>query len=196
MNKPKKSHKKSSSQGSIRIISGKYRGRKLPVLDAEGLRPTTDRVKETVFNWLMPYIQDSICLDCFAGSGGLGFEALSRGAQKVTFVELHKTSAAQIQKNIQQINATNADVITSDALTFLSTTAHPFDLVFIDPPFHQDIINKTLSALEQGWLSEDALIYIERESEQSGLNIPTNWILLKEKKAGQVIYALYQSTII
>ena len=144
----------------------------------------------------MPYIQDSICLDCFAGSGGLGFEALSRGAQKVTFVELHKTSAAQIQKNIQQINATNADVITSDALTFLSTTAHPFDLVFIDPPFHQDIINKTLSALEQGWLSEDALIYIERESEQSGLNIPTNWILLKEKKAGQVIYALYQSTII
>lgn len=194
MNKPKKTHKKTSAQGAIRIISGKYRGRKLPVLDAEGLRPTTDRVKETVFNWLMPYIQDSVCLDCFAGSGGLGFEALSRGAEKVTFIELNKSAAQQIQNNLRQIGANNADVINKDALSFLNTQAQSFDLVFIDPPFRQELINKTLSALEQGWLADDALIYIEMESEQTKLNIPVNWILLKEKKAGQVIYALYQTT--
>ena len=99
MSKLKKQSNKSAAKGNIRIIAGQHRGRKLPVLMADGLRPTTDRVKETVFNWLMPYIQDATCLDCFAGSGGLGFEALSRGAKSVTFIELNKAAAQQLKEN-------------------------------------------------------------------------------------------------
>jgi len=98
MNQTKKQQSKNAATGSIRIIAGKHRGRKLPVLMAEGLRPTTDRVKETVFNWLMPYIQDAKCLDCFAGSGSLAFEAMSRGAKEVTLLELNKAAVNQLKK--------------------------------------------------------------------------------------------------
>lgn len=192
MNKPKKTQLKSNKQGAIRIISGKYRGRKLPVLDAEGLRPTTDRVKETVFNWLMPYIQESICLDCFAGSGGLGFEALSRGATSVTFIELNKQAATQLKANIKLLKADNAQVINKDAIAYLASPPTPYNLVFIDPPFRKDIIASTITAIENGWLSENALIYTEMESDMLSLSIPPKWQQLKAKQAGQVTYALYQ----
>ena len=110
-----------NAKGEVRIIAGLWRGRKLPVLNAEGLRPTGDRVKETLFNWLMPYIVDSYCLDCFAGSGSLGFEALSRQAKQVTFLELDKTVANQLKKNLQTLKTTNeqAQVINQNSLEFL-----------------------------------------------------------------------------
>ena len=191
-----KSRAKSNSQaksGNIRIIAGKYRGRKLTVLDVEGLRPTTDRVKETVFNWLMPYITDAKCLDCFAGSGGLGFEALSRGAEQVTFLELNKKAAQQLKLNLQTLKAPNGEVINTDSLQYLNSITQQVDLVFIDPPFRQNLLTDTINKLSQGWLAANALIYIEAESEANITNLPENWQLLKEKIAGQVAYRLYQN---
>lgn len=180
--------------GNIRIIGGKHRGRKLPVLMSEGLRPTTDRVKETVFNWLMPYIAESDCLDCFAGSGGLGFEALSRGANKVTLIELDKMAAKQLESNKQLLKADNFEIINSDSLSFLNESPKKYDVVFIDPPFRKSFVNQTVYLLNKGWLAENALIYIEMESEQQDLIIPDSWRLIKEKIAGQVAYRLYKLT--
>ena len=192
MNKPRKQSVKSSNKGSIRIIAGKHRGRKLPVLMAEGLRPTTDRVKETVFNWLMPYIQDSICLDCFAGSGGLGFEAFSRGAEHVSFVELNKAAAKQLQENQRLLKADNISVLQGDVLAVIKSNDQKFDVVFLDPPFRKGLVEKTAQLLNEQSLAESALIYVEMESEQSDQQLPLGWTLLKEKVAGQVVYRLYQ----
>ena len=192
MSQGKKQHNKKLQTGSIRIIAGKHRGRKLPVLMAEGLRPTTDRVKETVFNWLMPYMQKAHCLDCFAGAGSLGFEALSRGADKVTLVELNKPAAKQLQANKDLLKANNLTVSHGDVMEFLTATAkQTFDIVFIDPPFRQQLVAKTAQLLTNGWLSEQALIYIEMEAEGEQV-LPNNWQLVKEKIAGQVAYRLYQ----
>ena len=192
MNKHRKQSAKSSDKGSIRIIAGKHRGQKLPVLMAEGLRPTTDRVKETVFNWLMPFIQDSNCLDCFAGSGGLGFEALSRGASHVSFVELNKLAAQQLTENQRLLNVENTSIRNSDALSFIKNNSQKFDVVFLDPPFRKDFIEQTAMLLNENSLAENALIYVEMESDNNSQQLPLNWKLLKEKVAGQVIYRLYQ----
>jgi 16S rRNA (guanine966-N2)-methyltransferase len=192
MNQGRKQHNKKAASGSIRIIAGKFRGRKLPVLMAEGLRPTTDRVKETLFNWLMPYIHEANCLDCFAGAGSLGFEALSRGAENVTLIELNKAAAKQLLANNSLLKADNVGVVNSNALDFLKTsTGNKFDLVFIDPPFRQNLMQPTCELLENGWLTNQALIYVEMELE-STQQFPSNWQLLKEKIAGQVAYRLYQ----
>jgi 16S rRNA (guanine966-N2)-methyltransferase len=192
MNKQRKQANKSAAKGSIRIISGRYRGRKLPVLMAEGLRPTTDRVKETVFSWLMPYIQESNCLDCFAGSGGLGFEALSRGAAHVSFVELNKAAVKQLQENEQLLDVNNMSIMQSDALEFIKKNTHTYDVVFLDPPFRKGFIEQAAHLLDKSSLAKNALIYIEMESENNDQKLPHNWQLLKEKIAGQVIYRLYQ----
>ena len=192
MNKQRKQSAKPNNKGSIRIIGGSHRGRKLPVLMAEGLRPTTDRVKETVFNWLMPFIQDSLCLDCFAGSGGLGFEALSRGASHVSFVELNKAAAQQLLENQRLLKSANISIVNSDALSFIEKNINKFDIVFIDPPFRKNLVEQTAKRLDQHSLADNALIYIEMESEQNNQQLPMNWTLLKEKIAGQVAYRLYQ----
>jgi len=191
-NRGNKQQSNKSATGQIRIIAGKHRGRKLPVLMAEGLRPTTDRVKETVFNWLMPYISQANCLDCFAGSGGLGFEALSRGAAEVTLIELNKTAAKQLQSNKQLLKANNLSVINSDALLFLNQKiTQCFDLVFLDPPFRKELVAQCATLLTQGWLTDNAMIYVEMEAEAKQV-LPNNWQLVKEKVAGQVAYRLYQ----
>jgi 16S rRNA (guanine966-N2)-methyltransferase len=192
MSKQRKQSAKPSNKGSIRIIAGLHRGRKLPVLMAEGLRPTTDRVKETVFNWLMPFIQDSNCLDCFAGSGGLGFEALSRGASHVSLIELNKAAVQQLRENQQLLKTDHVSVINSDAIHFIEGNTQKFDVVFLDPPFRKGFIEKTTQLLNENSLADNALIYIEMESEQNNQKLPLNWKLLKEKVAGQVIYRLYQ----
>lgn len=189
------------SAGKIRIIAGKHKGRKLPVLMAEGLRPTTDRVKETVFNWLMPYINQANCLDCFAGSGSLGFEALSRGAAHVTLVELNRAAANQLLENKSLLKADNLSVMNDNALSFLkkgslkaeltTNTDQRFDLVFLDPPFRKQLVEQAAQLLSQHRLAEQALIYVEMEAESTQA-IPKNWQLIKEKISGQVIYQLYQ----
>lgn len=190
--------KTSSRSGSIRVISGKWRGRKLPVHDVDGLRPTTDRIKETVFNWLMNDLLQRNVLDCFAGSGGLGFEALSRGAQHTVFVEKNAKAADQLKANCATLAIDNAKVLNIDTLRWLQQGApqQPFSLVFIDPPFRLGLAQKTIESLEEnGWLSQNALIYLEVESELAELTIPTNWLLIKEKQAGQVCYQLYQRQV-
>ena len=193
-NQMNKGDKKASLTGNIRIIAGKHRGRKLPVLMAEGLRPTTDRVKETLFNWLMPYMQQSNCLDCYAGAGSLGFEAHSRGAKLVTFIELDKNAAAQLTKNKVLLSADNVCVNNQNTLSYLSEmTPQEFNVVFIDPPFRKGLVDQTVTLLENNWLANNAIIYIEMESENQPLNIPQSWSLLKEKTAGQVSYRLYQT---
>lgn len=182
-------------KGEVRIIAGLWRGRKLPVLSSDGLRPTGDRVKETLFNWLMPYIVDAYCLDCFAGSGSLGFEALSRQAKHVTFLELDKAAATQLNKNLQTLkcNAEQANVLNQNSLTFLQVTQPipRFDIVFIDPPFHVGLAQKTIDLLTaHNWLKADALVYVETEKTLP-LVVPAHWHSLKEKVTGQVCYRLY-----
>ncbi|GLT19036.1 ribosomal RNA small subunit methyltransferase D [Vibrio zhanjiangensis] len=183
---------KKSSPGFVRIISGLWRGRKLPVHDAEGLRPTTDRVKETLFNWLAQDIPQARCLDLYAGSGSLGFEAASRQAKEVTLIELNPSTFAQLNKNIASLKATNLKAIQSDALSYLQQTGTPHHIVFIDPPFHKNLLKQTVILLEEnGWLADDAMIYIETEKELTLEGIPSHWHLHREKHAGQVSYRLF-----
>jgi len=192
MHQGKKQQVTKAKMGNIRLIAGKHRGRKLPVLMAEGLRPTTDRVKETVFNWLMPYIHQSNCLDCFTGAGSLGFEALSRGAKQVTLIELNKAAVKQLQANKTLLKASNIDIIHHDTLQYLHTKPkQTYDIVFIDPPFRKNFVDQTAQLLAQGWLAKQALVYVEMETESVAV-LPDNWQLLKEKVAGQVAYRLYQ----
>ncbi|WP_286270674.1 16S rRNA (guanine(966)-N(2))-methyltransferase RsmD [Thalassotalea hakodatensis] len=184
---------KKNSLGSIRIIAGKHRGRKLPVINADGLRPTTDRVKETVFNWLMPYMNDSKCLDCFSGAGSLGFEAISRGATRVDMLELNKHAATQLTKNKALLVADNCHIHHVDSLSFLAQpVTETFDIIFIDPPFRQQLLPKVIMLLQKGWLAPDALIYVEQELDNTTMTIPEDWQLVKEKIAGQVKYQLFQ----
>ncbi|MCQ8879562.1 16S rRNA (guanine(966)-N(2))-methyltransferase RsmD [Pseudoalteromonas shioyasakiensis] len=184
-----------STDGFIRIISGQFRGRKLPVKDVQGLRPTTDRIKETVFNWLMQDTRDAKVLDCFAGSGGLGFEALSRFARCATFLEMDKSAAGQLTANVNMLKLDNATVNCTDSLHHLKQNPNEqqFDLVFVDPPFRQNLAKPCCDLLiKNNWLSEQAVIYVEVESELNNLDLPSNWLLLKEKVAGQVLCRLYQ----
>ena len=184
---------RSISAGQIRIIGGQWRGRKLPVPDSAGLRPTTDRVRETLFNWLAPDIQEARCLDCFAGSGALGLEALSRYAASATLLELERSVAQQLSQNLQTLRATQAKVVQTNTLQWLSQPGEPFDVVFVDPPFRKGLLQETLSLLEQnGWLAAEALIYVESEVENGTPVAPANWDLYREKIAGQVAYRLYQ----
>jgi 16S rRNA (guanine966-N2)-methyltransferase len=192
MNQGRKQQVTKPKTGHIRLISGKHRGRKLPVLMAEGLRPTTDRVKETVFNWLMPYISQSHCLDCFTGAGSLGFEAVSRGAKQVTLIELNNVAVKQLQTNKARLKAGNVDIFQCDTVNYLQEKPkQTYDIVFVDPPFRKNLVTKTAQLLSQGWLAEQALVYVEMEAEAVTI-LPNNWQLVKEKVAGQVAYRLYQ----
>ncbi|MGG4663435.1 16S rRNA (guanine(966)-N(2))-methyltransferase [Providencia vermicola] len=185
----------SAPLGQIRIIGGKWRGRKLPVRDSEGLRPTTDRIKETLFNWLMPVIRDARCLDCFAGSGSLGFEALSRFAQSVTFIELDKQNSQLLTENKARLQAEGATVINNSSQTVLSQQGSPFDVVFIDPPFRKGLLTETIQLLEKNqWLADESWIYVESEAESPLTDLPANWQLHREKIAGQVAYRLFIRT--
>ena len=178
-----------AGSGQIRIIGGQWRGRKLPVPESPGLRPTTDRVRETLFNWLAPSIVDASCLDCFAGSGALGLEALSNA----TLLEMERGVAQQLQKNLATLKASNAKVVNTNTLAFLAQAGAPHDIVFVDPPFRKGLLEETLKLLENnGWLSDEALIYIESEVENGLPPVPMNWHVYREKVAGQVAYRLYQ----
>jgi len=180
--------------GQIRIIGGQWRGRKLSVLNSEGLRPTTDRVRETLFNWLAPWLPQANCLDCYAGSGALGIEAASRFAAQVTLIEKEAHVARQLQKNIEVLNAPQLTLHHADTLRYLAQSRpdKPFNIVFIDPPFRRGLLEHTIQLLESHqWLAEDAVIYTENEVEQGTPSVPVNWALYREKFAGQVCYRLY-----
>jgi len=188
----------SRASNQLRIIGGEWRGRKLRFPDAPNLRPTPDRVRETIFNWLMPVIHGARCLDLFAGSGALGLEALSRGAAFTTFVDSHKKATQALQAHLDILDANGrAEVIQNDSIKFLKNPGdieeQAYDLLFLDPPYHLDLMKKTIPLLEEyNWLKEDAMLYLEVEKRQSLPELPDNWEKLKEKTAGEVNYFLFQ----
>lgn len=178
----------------MRIIGGDWRGRKLPVLDKPGLRPTGDRIRETLFNWLMADIRGSRCLDLFAGSGALGLEALSRGAAEVDFVELDTPACSQLRDNLALVKASNGSVHNANALAWIDTQKTPFDIVFIDPPFAEDFWHTALQKLlDTQLLTSDSLIYVEQPKAFNFHHKDLHAI--KDKTAGQVRYGLYQIAV-
>lgn len=184
--------------GSLRIIGGRWRRRTLHFPDRPGLRPTPDRVRETLFNWLQADVPGSVCLDLFAGSGALGLEAASRGAQQVLMLEHDKMAAQALLHNIAALSAVQAKVEQRDTMAFLQAGRVPdapvFDLVFIDPPYQSGLLEPCCALLEQGgWLAGNAKIYLECEA-TSEPAVPAGWQLLKQKRAGQVAYYLFSRT--
>lgn len=177
----------------LRIIGGKWRSRMLPIADAEGLRPTTDRVRETLFNWLQPSIYGAKVLDVFAGSGALGFESLSREAESAVLIEKNKQAARNLNDNAKTLGASNAQVVQTDALTWLQTCDQTFSLIFLDPPFNKGLLPNCIELIDENNLIENnGWVYIESESELSDLPIPKHWNLHREKKAGMVMLRLFQ----
>lgn len=181
---------------SLRIIAGEWRGRRLEFAATDGLRPTPDRVRETLFNWLQPFLSGARCLDLFAGSGALGLEALSRGAVSTTFIDREPLSCRALQSNLQKLKADNAEVIQASVLDWLQqriTDLEPrYDLVFMDPPYRQDLIRPCCELLEQhNLLADNAIIYVETESELSERVVPEHWREHRSKQSGQVSYRLY-----
>jgi len=187
---------KAKQQGQLRIIGGDWRGRKLSFPAIEGLRPTSDRVRETLFNWLQMEIRDRRCLDLFAGSGALGLEALSRGAAEVVMVEQDRSAAQQIRQHLQTLNCQTGRVENGNAFNYLNGTATEFDVVFLDPPYQLGCLAECCQLLEiNGWLKDKALIYLEDSSKNPPPDLPDNWLLTRSKKAGEIGYHLAQRNI-
>lgn len=178
---------------TIRIIGGLYRGKKIHFPDIMGLRPTPDRVRETVFNWLMNDIRNARCLDAFAGSGALGFEALSRSAAEVVMIESSIMAFQSLQRSAETFKQTSLDILNTDALTYLQTIKKPYDIIFLDPPFHSNCLAECLNSISKGnCLTEKGLVYIESPSEVALDSM--QWVIRKSKKAGQVFYALIEKS--
>ncbi len=185
-------------RNQLRIIGGIWRGRKIHFPDVDGLRPTPDRVRETVFNWLAPYIQGAHCLDLFSGSGALSFEALSRGAGNVIIVEKNKEAIMHLHENASHLKASNVEIIHEDCLSFLKNTVPKtaFDIVFVDPPYADKLLPTCFTLLDQkNWLKKNTFIYFEAETLIHDTELPSRWKTLKVKKAGRVYYHLTQMTI-
>ena len=177
----------------LRIIGGRWRSRRLSFPDVEGLRPTPDRVRETLFNWLAPLIEGAHCLDLFTGSGALGLEALSRGAAGVVMVDRDPHVIAHLKENIATLGAPGATLVVANALPWLQSPHQKstFDIVFLDPPFGQGLLEPCCKLLEErGWLTPSAHIYLESESPLGPPALPDNWRLKRSQKAGQVGYHL------
>lgn len=179
-------------RGEVRVIGGVWRGRKLQFPSAQTLRPTPDRVRETLFNWLQFEIAGLRCLDLFSGSGALGFEALSRGAGEVVFVERDPRVAAAIAANLRKLGGDRGEVVTQDSFAYLRQAApRPFDLVFLDPPYDARWLERACAALESGgWLAPRAWIYLEDAAAHGAPSLPAGWALVRSKKAGDVGYHL------
>jgi len=182
---------RASNKDQLRIIGGRYRGRRLSVPAQPGLRPTADRVRETLFNWLQPVIVGSRCLDLFAGSGALGFEAASRGADEVLMIERSESVIRVLTANAHSLGVTQVRVHRADALRWLAGSGDPFDLVFLDPPFHEDLLTPSCTLLSSGgWLAPGGLVYLEAPANRALPSLPADWTLIRDKRAGQVRYAL------
>lgn len=182
----------STASGKLRIIGGSLRGSKLAVADLPGLRPTPDRVRETLFNWLAPVIDGARCLDLFAGTGALGIEALSRGAAEVDFVERDPRLARALRDNLARLRQ-SARVREGDGLAVLNeASVRPYDLVFVDPPFDTNLWESAAAALEEkGWLADNAMVYVESPV-NAAFDLPATWQAHRESSAGAVRYALYR----
>lgn len=167
--------------GKIYIISGKLKGRKISFKNFPKLRPTTNRIREMLFEWLSQHLKNARCLDCFSGSGALGIEAISRYADFLTFLEIEKKIVLNLKKNIEKLNISNSEIIHTNTFNWLKKNGKPYDIVFIDPPYHQKLIKKTIFLLENNnWIKKNSIIYIEKEKKEP-LIMSKNWILYKKK---------------
>lgn len=181
--------------GRVRIIGGSLRNSRLDVPDLPGLRPTPERVRETLFNWLAPMIDGARCLDLCAGTGALGIEALSRGAAGVQFVERDARAAQALRANLARLKVDIGQVAVLDACLFLQGTAQPYDLVFLDPPFELGLWSTLARQLEQGgWLTARGWVYVESPRGNAPA-LPPNWQLHREGQAGEVRFALYRRAL-
>jgi len=178
--------------GNIRIIGGRWKGRRLSTLPGDRVRPTPDRVRETLFNWLMPVVEGARCLDLFAGTGVLGIEALSRGAASSWFVESDTAVAEQLKGELIRLQIDGDRLVCGDAVRFLEGTPKPFDIVFLDPPFDGYDPEILCKLLDRGWLAPGAHVYLEMRRQRDLPVLTNDWRILRDKSAGQVRYALAQ----
>jgi 16S rRNA (guanine966-N2)-methyltransferase len=182
------------SSGSVRIIGGKWRSRNLRFVSVDGLRPTGSRIRETLFNWLAPTIEGARCLDLFAGSGALCFEALSRGADCCVAIEANSQAVSELRHNQAQLMANNLDIVSGDCQKLLEreNTAKPYDIIFLDPPFDMKLHKQASRLLISGnWLASKAQIYCEFPATEAQ-DLPLSWRLIKDKIAGNVRYCLFE----
>lgn len=187
-----KSHGRGAQSRVIRVIGGAMRGRRWRFPDIPDIRPTPDRVRETLFNWLGTHVVGARCLDLFAGSGALGLESLSRGASAVVFVEQHPAIVRGLGEVIAEWNVQGAEVRRADAFSYLRGTPQRFDVVFLDPPFSAGLLAPAAALLEErGWLAPNALVYMECSAREARPALPAAWQERKAKQAGEVGYYLY-----
>lgn len=184
--------KKKSPAGQLRIVAGNWRSRLLQIADVPGLRPTSSRIRETLFNWLTPGIHGARCLDLCAGTGALGIEALSRGAASAMFVERSRLATDTLKRNLASLDATDFEVFVGDARQFLAApSAQKFDIVFLDPPFAADLHDELCRLLDEHlWLATGAKVYLELDKDQPEPALPASWSVVKNKTAGKVRYML------
>jgi len=185
---------RTKTQNQVRIIGGQWRGRKLAFVPVDGLRPTGDRIRETLFNWLDPYITGARCADLFAGSGALGLEALSRGAEHCDFVDCESAALAHVRNHLRAFEALGRSSCHSvSTQQFLQVAGAPYDVVFIDPPFRLQLVETICAALVQKQLlREDALVYVEMGATEPPPGVPSTWSLYREKVSGGVVYRLFR----
>lgn len=183
-----------SGQGELRLIGGDWRSRVLRFPDEGGVRPTPARTRETLFNWLQFQLPGSRCLDLFSGSGVLGLEALSRGADQVTFVDHTPALARALRDNLRLLGSNQGEVVCEDVRTFVQVPAEtPVDILFLDAPFRQGWLEMLIPQIANNhWVGAGSRVYLEYESERAAPAVPANWHLHRNKRAGQVTYGLYQ----
>lgn len=184
--------KRGKPAGRLRIIGGVHRGRVIPVPNSPDVRPTGDRVRETLFNWLQSGIEGARCLDPFAGTGALVLEAASRGASRVVAVENNAGLAGELRRLAMEWGAEAVEITIGDALMYLSGPPEPFDIVFLDPPFGSGLLEKAAARLQEGWLAPGARVYVETDVGESPA-LPAEWSLHRDKRAGQVAFRLYRA---
>ena len=190
-----KRHKSDKSQpGRLRIVAGNWRSRLLDIADVPGLRPTSARIRETLFNWIATRVNGARCLDLFAGTGALGLEALSRGASNAIFVERSPKAVKTLNQNIEALSADGAVVLQMDARDFLDQEGHePFDVVFLDPPFATESLDELCRLIaDRHLLAKKAYVYLEQDRSKPEPSLPEGWQILKNKTAGNVRYMLVQ----
>ena len=185
-----------SPPGRLRIVAGNWRSRLLPIADVPGLRPTSERVRETLFNWIGPRVHGSRCLDLFAGTGALGLEALSRGAESAELVEKSARAIAGLKASVQALDATSATVRQQDAWQFLEQyTGAPFDLIFLDPPFADESLQRLCRLIdEKSVLASGGRVYLEQDRSSPEPALPAGWTVIKSKSTGNVRYSLVGAT--
>jgi 16S rRNA (guanine966-N2)-methyltransferase len=182
--------------GSIRIIGGRWRGTRLPLAHDLQLRPSSDRVRETLFNWLAPGVEGAVCLDLFAGTGALGLEAISRGAKQLQLIDNDPDVVRRLTAATTRLAATNVAVTCVDALQWLADSSpQPYDIVFVDPPFGRGHIPKIVRLLESGWLAADAVVYLEGEKEFEPIKLPDCWEIYRQGRTRHVNYALVKRSV-